>query len=84
MKPCLNLVENRSKTDLMILAMIAAGEYMHLSLNNWIGYTRPQMATSHLNLNAETKCKILRKISLLSMANLGMRCTGDFGDARLR
>jgi hypothetical protein len=29
--------------ELMILAMFAAGEYMNLSLNNWIGYIRPQM-----------------------------------------
>ena len=59
MKPCLNLVENRNKMDLMILAMFAAGEYMNLSLNNWIGYIRPQMATSHLDFHAETTSKIL-------------------------
>jgi hypothetical protein len=60
-KPCLNLVENWSKTEPMILAMFAAGEYMDLSLNDWIGYIRPQMATSHLNFHAETISKIPRE-----------------------
>jgi len=29
--------------DLVFLVMFAAGEYMELSLNNWMGYIRPQM-----------------------------------------
>jgi hypothetical protein len=61
MKPCLNLVEYSSKMDLMILAMFAAGEYMNFSLNNWIGYIRPQMATSYLDFHAETISKIPRE-----------------------
>jgi hypothetical protein len=47
--------------DLMILTMFAAGEYMDLSLNDWIGYIRPQMATSHLDFHAETTSKIPRE-----------------------
>jgi hypothetical protein len=47
--------------DLMILRMFAAGEYMDLSLNNWTGYIRPQMAASHLDFRAETTRKIPRE-----------------------
>jgi hypothetical protein len=47
--------------DLMILTMFAAGEYMDLSLNDWIGYIRPQMDTSHLDFHAETTSKIPRE-----------------------
>jgi len=37
MKSWLNVVENRSNMDLVLLVMFAAGEYMDFSLNNWIG-----------------------------------------------
>jgi hypothetical protein len=61
MKRRLNLVEYSSKMDLMILAMFAAGEYMNFSLNYWIGYIRPQMATARLDFHAEMKSKIPRE-----------------------
>jgi hypothetical protein len=43
---------------LALLVMFTAGEYMDLSQNDWIGYIRPQIATSQLNFQAETISKI--------------------------
>jgi oxalate decarboxylase len=51
-------IENTGDTDLVFLEMFKAGEYMDISLNNWIRRLPPEMVTSHLNIDEETYKKI--------------------------
>lgn len=52
-------IENTGDTDLQVLEVFATGDFQEISLNNWIRRMPPEMATAHLNLDADT----LRKIS---------------------
>jgi oxalate decarboxylase len=52
-------LENTGDTDLVVLEVFATGEFQEISLNNWIGRIPPEMATAHLNLDADS----IRKIS---------------------
>jgi oxalate decarboxylase len=52
-------LENTGDTDLVVLEVFATGEFQEISLNNWIGRIPLEMATAHLNLNADS----IRKIS---------------------
>src|SRR6266852_18541 len=45
-------VENTGDTDLVVLEMFKAHEFMDVSLNNWIRHLPPEMVTSHLGLDA--------------------------------
>ena len=50
--------ENTGDTDLIVLEVFATSEFLEISLNNWIRRVPPEMATAHLNLDAETIRKI--------------------------
>jgi oxalate decarboxylase len=52
-------IENLGDTDLNILEVFATGDFQEISLNNWIRRIPPEMATAHLNVDADT----IRKIS---------------------
>jgi oxalate decarboxylase len=52
-------LENIGDTDLNVLEVFATGDFQEISLNNWIRRIPPEMATEHLNLDADT----IRKIS---------------------
>jgi oxalate decarboxylase len=52
-------LENIGDTDLNVLEVFATGDFQEISLNNWIRRIPPEMATAHLNLDADT----IRKIS---------------------
>ena len=45
-------VENTGDTDLVVLEMFKAHEFVDVSLNNWIRHLPPEMVTSHLGLDA--------------------------------
>jgi oxalate decarboxylase len=45
-------IENTGDTDLVVLEMFKAHEFVDVSLNNWLRHLPPQMVTSHLGLNA--------------------------------
>ena len=47
-------VENTGDTDLVVLEMFKAHEFVDVSLNNWIRHLPPQMVTAHLGLDATT------------------------------
>ena len=49
---------NTGDTDLVFLEMFKAPQFQDVSLNNWIRRMPPEMATAHLNLDAETLKKI--------------------------
>ena len=51
-------IENTGTEDLVFLEMFKTSRYQDISLNNWIRRMPPEMATSHLNLDAETLKKI--------------------------
>ena len=52
-------IENTGDTDLVVLEVFPTGDFQEISLNNWIRRIPPEMATAHLNLDADT----IRKIS---------------------
>ena len=45
-------IENTGATDLVVLEMFKAHEFVDVSLNNWIRHLPPEMVTSHLGLDA--------------------------------
>ena len=47
-------VENTGDTDLVVLEMFKAHEFVDVSLNNWIRRLPPELVTSHLGLDAAT------------------------------
>jgi oxalate decarboxylase len=47
-------VENTGNTDLVVLEMFKAHEFVDVSLNNWLRHLPPEMVTSHLGLDATT------------------------------
>jgi oxalate decarboxylase len=47
-------VENTGTTDLVVLEMFKAHEFVDVSLNNWLRHLPPEMVTSHLGLDATT------------------------------
>lgn len=47
-------IENTGDTDLVVLEMFKAHEFVDVSLNNWIRHLPPDMVTSHLGLDATT------------------------------
>jgi oxalate decarboxylase len=51
-------IENTGDTDLQVLEVFATGDFQEISLNNWIWRMPPEMATAHLNLDANTISKI--------------------------
>jgi oxalate decarboxylase len=51
-------IENTGDTDLNVLEVFATGDFQEISLNNWIGRIPPEMATAHLNLDANAMRKI--------------------------
>jgi oxalate decarboxylase len=51
-------IENTGDTDLQVLEVFATGDFQEISLNNWIRRMPPEMATAHLNLEANNISKI--------------------------
>jgi len=51
-------IENTGNADLEFLEMFVASEFQDISLNNWIRHLPPEMATAHLNLDADALRKI--------------------------
>jgi oxalate decarboxylase len=51
-------IENLGDTDLNVLEVFATGDFQEISFNNWIRRVPPEMATAHLNLDANTLSKI--------------------------
>src|SRR5260370_1477212 len=47
-------VENTRHTDLEVLQMFKANEFVDVSLNNWIRHLPPEMITSHLGFDTTT------------------------------
>jgi len=45
-------IENTGSTDLVVLEMFKAHEFVDVSLNNWLRHLPPEMVTSHLGLGA--------------------------------
>jgi len=46
-------VENTGSTDLVVLEMFKAHEFVDVSLNNWLRHLPPEMVTSHLGISAK-------------------------------
>jgi oxalate decarboxylase len=44
-------VENTGNTDLVVLEMFKAHEFVDVSLNNWLRHLPPEMVTAHLSLD---------------------------------
>jgi oxalate decarboxylase len=51
-------IENTGDTDVVFLEMFKTNTFQDVSLNNWIRRMPPEMATAHLNLDAESVKKI--------------------------
>lgn len=51
-------VENTGDTDLVVLEMFKAHEFVDVSLNNWLRHLPPEMVTSHLGISANQITKI--------------------------
>jgi oxalate decarboxylase len=45
-------IENTGDTDLIVLEMFKAHEFVDVSLNNWLRHLPPEMVTSHLGLSS--------------------------------
>jgi oxalate decarboxylase len=51
-------VENTGDTDLMVLELFAADEFMDVSLNQWLRRVPSEMLKAHLNIDKEMAMKI--------------------------
>jgi oxalate decarboxylase len=51
-------IENTGDTDLVVLELFAAEEFMDVSLNQWLRRVPSQMLREHLNIDKETALKI--------------------------
>ena len=51
-------IENTGDTDLVVLELFAADEFMDVSLNQWLRRVPSEMLKAHLNINKETAMKI--------------------------
>jgi oxalate decarboxylase len=51
-------VENTGDTDLVVLELFAADEFMDVSLNQWLRRVPSEMLKAHLNIDKETAMKI--------------------------
>src|ERR1700689_4365637 len=51
-------VENTGDTDLVVLELFAADEFMDVSLNQWLRRVPSEMLRAHLNIDKETAMKI--------------------------
>ena len=51
-------IENTGDTDLVVLELFAAEEFMDVSLNQWLRRVPSQMLREHLNIDKETAMKI--------------------------
>jgi oxalate decarboxylase len=51
-------VENTGDTDLVVLELFAADEFMDVSLNQWLRRVPSEMLKAHLNIDKETARKI--------------------------
>jgi oxalate decarboxylase len=51
-------VENTGDTDLVVLELFAAGEFMDVSLNQWLRRVPSEMLRAHLNIDKDTAMKI--------------------------
>ena len=51
-------IENTGDTDLVILELFAAEEFMDVSLNQWLRRVPSQMLMEHLNIDKQTALKI--------------------------
>jgi oxalate decarboxylase len=51
-------IENTGDTDLVFLEMFATGEFMDVSLNQWLRRVPSQMLKQHLNIDKATAMKI--------------------------
>jgi oxalate decarboxylase len=47
-------IENTGDTDLVVLEMFKAPEFVDVSLNNWLRHLPPELIASHLGLDATT------------------------------
>jgi oxalate decarboxylase len=47
-------IENTGDSDLVVLEMFAAHEFVDVSMKNWLTHLPPEMVTSHLGLDAAT------------------------------
>ena len=46
--------ENTGDTDLVVLEMFASGQFMDVSLNQWLRRVPSEMLKAHLNIDRET------------------------------
>jgi oxalate decarboxylase len=51
-------IENTGDTDLLVLELFAADEFMDVSLNQWLRRVPSEMLKAHLNIDKETAMKI--------------------------
>jgi oxalate decarboxylase len=51
-------IENTGHTDIVVLEMFKAPEFLDVSLRNWIRHLPPEMVTAHLGLDAATQRSI--------------------------
>jgi len=51
-------IENTGDTDIVVLELFAAGEFMDVSLNEWLRRVPSEMVKAHLNIDKQTAAKI--------------------------
>jgi len=51
-------IENTGDTDIVVLELFAAGEFMDVSLNEWLRRVPSEMLKAHLNIDKQTAAKI--------------------------
>src|SRR6202030_2109853 len=53
-------IKNTGDTDLQVLAVVRAPQFMHVSLCDWITHPPPALVAQHLNVSQETIAKFPR------------------------
>jgi oxalate decarboxylase len=50
-------IKNTGDTDLQVLEVFRAPQFMDVSLSDWITHTPPELVAQHLNVSPETIAK---------------------------
>jgi len=53
-------IKNTANSDLQVLEVFRAPQFMDVSLSDWITHTPPELVAQHLNVSAETIAKFPR------------------------
>jgi hypothetical protein len=64
-------IQNTGDTDLQVIEVFRAPQFMDVSLSDWITHTPPALVAQHLNVSAETIAKFPRNRPEIGVMSLG-------------